>query len=195
MALKKEPSLEYILPDLTTIPLPSPLERPSPPPSLTNLPPELYALILLHLPYPDALSLKHTCTLFYNLVDTSIRQKVSWLVDRHSRGLPCPQKKCVMKTDSLFCEGEVRVLMERRRRHEECGAGGCEVVVGRTCHAREGRMRRVGMRRGKFECMGILIDPRLVYLAVLMVVFSSLVNIFIGIRIYQKWMGHPWWQL
>ncbi|KAL8677429.1 MAG: hypothetical protein Q9186_006137 [Xanthomendoza sp. 1 TL-2023] len=73
MLLKKEPSLEYILPDLTSIPIPSP---PSPPPSLPTLPPELYAFILPHLPYPDSLSLKHTCTLFYNLVDTSIKQKL-----------------------------------------------------------------------------------------------------------------------
>lgn len=87
--------------------------------------------------------------------------------------------------------------MERRRRHEECGAQGCEVVVGRKCEVSEWKARRagrMGMRRGRFECMGILIDPRLVYLAVLMVVFSSLVNVFVGMRIYQMGRGDPWWQ-
>lgn len=47
-------------------------------------------------------------------------------------------KKCVMKTDSAFCNsggGQVRRIMERRRRHGECGGGvgGCEVVVGGSC--------------------------------------------------------------
>ncbi|KAL8914769.1 MAG: hypothetical protein Q9171_000605 [Xanthocarpia ochracea] len=53
MLLQKEPSLEYILPNLTTIPLPSPLEHPSSPPSLSTIPPELYAFILPHLRYID----------------------------------------------------------------------------------------------------------------------------------------------
>ncbi|KAI4109571.1 MAG: hypothetical protein LQ339_001684 [Xanthoria mediterranea] len=196
MPLHQTPSFEYILPDLTTIPLPTHHHHhhPSPAPSLTTLPPELHALIIPHLPYPDALALKHTCHLFYHAVDTSIRQKVSWLVDRHARGLPCPQKKCIMKTDALFCRGEVKALMERRRRHQECGTRGCEVVVGRECDVSERKARRMGMPRGRFECMGILIDPRLVYLAVLMVCFSTLVNVFVGMRIYQMRRGERWWR-
>ena len=98
-----------------------------------------------------------------------------------------------MKTDSLFCQGEVKVLMEKRRKHEECSAGGCEVVVGRRCEASQGRIARIGrmgrVRTGRFECMGILIDPRLVYLAVLIAVFSVMVSVFVGVRLSQKWIG------
>lgn len=52
----------------------------------------------------------------------------------------------IFKTDREFCgSDEVRVIMEGRRRHEDCGTGqgGCEVVRGMGC---EGRRRR---RSGK----------------------------------------------
>jgi hypothetical protein len=103
-----------------------------------SLPPELHHLIISHLPYPDALALKHTSLYFYYLVDTrDYRPKVSWIVDRQTRGLACPKKSCIFKTDAAFCSsgaGEVRRIMERRRRHEECGKDGvCEVLVGRRC--------------------------------------------------------------
>ena len=114
-----------------------------------SLPPELHHLILLHLPYPDVLSLKHTSPYFYSLVDTrDYRQKVSWIVDRQMRGLVCPTKSCILKTDAAFCSsggGEVRKIMERRRRHEECGRnGGCEVLVGRKCKVRRRTRGRSG---------------------------------------------------
>ena len=104
-----------------------------------------------------------------------------------------------MKTDALFCKGEVKILMERRRQHSECGSRGCEVVVGEGCEASERRARKmgrmgIGMRRGRFECMGILIDPRLVYLAVLMVLFSFLVNVLVGMRLCHMWRGDQWWR-
>lgn len=113
---------------------------------LLSLPPELHHLIISNLPYPDALSLKHTSAYFYSLVDTrDYRQKVSWIVDRQMRGLACPKRSCIFKTDAAFCssgDGEVRTIMERRRRHEECGRNGvCEVLVGRRCE--------VGSRRAK----------------------------------------------
>ena len=120
------------------------------PSPLLCLPPELHHLIITHLPYPDALSLKHTSSYFYSLVDTSdYRQKVSWIVDRQMRGLACPKKSCIFKTDAAFCSsggGEVRKIMERRRRHEECGRKGqCEVVIGRKC---EVRTRRANAGKG-----------------------------------------------
>ena len=43
---------------------------------------------------------------------------------------------CVMKTDAAFCGNrEVKLILERRRAHNECkmGEGGCEVVWGRNC--------------------------------------------------------------
>ena len=77
--------------------------------------------------------------------------------------------------------------MERRRRHEECRPDVCKVVVGRRCDA--GKAKRTG--RAKFDCMqGI--DPKLMMLAALIVVFSFLVNVAIGMKMYQKWTGTPW---
>lgn len=102
-------------------------------------------------------------------------------------------------------DGEVRVLMERRRRHEECGGdgeGGCEVFVGRRCEVVggvEGRGRggrgwglRGGMTKGigraRFHqgTMMAGVDPKLVLLAVLIAVFSFLVNILVGMRLYDS---------
>lgn len=189
MPLKKQPSFEYIFSDLTTCALPSPSSESSP--SLSTIPEELYSLILPHLPYPDALSLKHTSRKFYRLVDTSMELKVAWLIDRHIRGLPCPQKQCILKTDAAFClskSGEVKRLMERRRRHEECGPKGCEVVIGRNCSVADGKGRNtatVGVRKwveGSFEG----VDPRLIMLAIFIVVFSFLVNVGLGMRIHAN---------
>jgi hypothetical protein len=51
--------------------------------------------------------------------------------------LVCPIRNCVLKTDASFCAGgggEVRRIMERRRRHEECRKErGCEVIEGTYC--------------------------------------------------------------
>ena len=119
----------------------------SPRPPLTNisqaspllsLPPELLRSILPYLPYPDALSLKHTSRALYLCTDTSVPLKVSWLLARNMRGLPWPKRSCDLKTDKAFCngeEGEVRRIMEKRRRHEECRPNdkGCEILLGRTC--------------------------------------------------------------
>jgi F-box associated protein len=96
--------------------LPSPshtaLEPPSPPPPsacLDSLPTELHLLIASHLPYPDALSLKHTSRHFYRLVDTGVRLKVAWLVSRHELHLDCPSdSRCDLRNDSNFCRGSVR---------------------------------------------------------------------------------------
>lgn len=117
---------------------------------LLSLPPELLLLVIPHLVYPDALSLKHSSPHLYDLIDTSVRLKVAWLIARKSRGLDCPVGSCVLKTDAAFCAsggGEVRRIMERRRRHEECRKGrGCEVVEGRRCPAGS-KSRKSGLER------------------------------------------------
>lgn len=85
----------------------------------------------------------------------------------------------------------MRRVMERRRRHEECGAEGCEVVVGTRCEvsARKGRTKSVvgGLRRFD-QCMAG-IETRLLMLAGLIVVFSFLVNVGLGMRLYEKLKG------
>ena len=53
----------------------------------------------------------------------------------------------MLKTDAAFCGsdgGKVRKIMERRRRHEECEGGRCEVVRGERCGG-----RRVGVKGKK----------------------------------------------
>lgn len=192
MPLKRQSSFEYIFSDLTTCALPSPSSESSP--SLSTIPEELYSLILPHLPYPDALSLKHTSRKFYRLVDTSMESKVAWLIDRHTRGLPCPQKQCILKTDAAFClnsSGEVKRLMEKRRRHEECVPKECEVVVGRKCSIAEGKRKNTATiaMRNRFESSWEDVDPRLIMLAVSVIVFSFLVNVGLGMRIHEKWVG------
>ncbi|KAL2042407.1 hypothetical protein N7G274_004899 [Stereocaulon virgatum] len=116
--------------------------------SILSLPLELQLHIIPSLSYPDALALKHTHPHFYNLIDTNVRLKVAWLLERKERGLDWPQKMCAMKTDAAFCggHGEVRTIMARRRAHGECLSGerGCEVVLGSTCGgAKAGNHRRV----------------------------------------------------
>lgn len=128
------------------------------PPHLLTLPPELLLLISSHLPYPDALSFKHTSPHTYHLVPTTVRLRVSWLVDRRNRGLVVPSRKCVLKTDASFCcSGEVRRIMEVRRSHGECkrdGGGECEVLVGRRCDG----VRTRGMGKGS-RLRGLMVGP------------------------------------
>lgn len=79
--------------------------------TFNGLPPEIHLLIIKELTYPDALSLKHTSRYFYNLVDTGVRLKVAWLMERRSLHLDCPNdKKCILKTDLEFCRGSVRYV-------------------------------------------------------------------------------------
>ena len=103
-----------------------------------SMPTELQLSVSSHLPYPDALSLKHSCRHFYNIVDTGIRLKVEWLIERVSLHLECPKEgQCILRTDAQFCS-TVRPLIEKRRRHEECGGHrGC-LVRGGTCRKLSG---------------------------------------------------------
>ena len=78
--------------------------------------------------------------------------------------------------------------MERRRRHEECVPDECEVIVGTKCHVALVKERKKGAGvRQRFEYCMEGIDPRLMMLAVLIVAFSFLVNVTLGMRMYQKW--------
>ncbi|KAF5012890.1 hypothetical protein FDECE_1064 [Fusarium decemcellulare] len=61
--------------------------------TLMALPTEIHLAISKLLIYPDALSLKHTNAHFYSLVDTGIRLKVEWLVERRSLHLECPNDR------------------------------------------------------------------------------------------------------
>jgi hypothetical protein len=75
------------------------------------LPTEIHLLISKELTYPDALSLKHTSRYFYNLVDTGVRLKVAWLMERRMNHLTCPNdRKCNLRTDLEFCRGSVTLV-------------------------------------------------------------------------------------
>ncbi|KAI1334426.1 hypothetical protein F5Y15DRAFT_401424 [Xylariaceae sp. FL0016] len=104
--------------------------------TLTDLPPELHLLISRQLIYPDALSLKHTSRHFYSLVDTGVRLKVAWLMERRSLHLDCPRDCCDLRSDLRFFRGSVKLLMQRRREHLECESRpglGCIVLGTRSC--------------------------------------------------------------
>lgn len=100
-----------------------------------ELPSELHLHIASFLIYPDALALKHSSRHFYRLVYTGVHLKVDWLVERFERKLECPMERCSFRTDEAFCNGRIRRIMERRRRHLECRrvVGGCTVLEGQTC--------------------------------------------------------------
>ncbi|KAI0109730.1 hypothetical protein F4814DRAFT_450692 [Daldinia grandis] len=114
--------------------------------SFENLPPEIHLLISRHLTYPDALSLKHASRYFYCLVDTGLKLKVDWLIERRSLHLECPNdRRCDLGSDLKFCRGSVRLLMQRRREHAECESRpglGCLVYGTAKCaHRRQLKWR------------------------------------------------------
>lgn len=105
---------------------------------LLDLPSELVCQITGEVGYPDSLSLKFTCQYFYNTVDISVKDRVGWLLERNSLGLPIPHaQKCTFKTDAGFCSSpEVRNILFNRRKHIECslhGQGQCLVTRTRPC--------------------------------------------------------------
>ncbi|KAG8167059.1 hypothetical protein KVR01_002748 [Diaporthe batatas] len=133
---------------------------PRPQTNLMDLPTELHLLISKELTYPDALSLKHTSRHFYNLVDTGVRLKVAWLMERRMLHLDCPNdRKCNLRSDLEFCRGSVTcviyiittlqhlsrisltfstnsLLIQRRREHIECESRpglGCLVFATPQC--------------------------------------------------------------
>lgn len=119
---------------------------------LMNLPPELHQAIVQHLPYPDALSLKHSCRYFYSTVYTGIHLKIEWLISRRRLHLKCPNDgTCLLNSDRNFCRGSVRLLMARRRQHGECetrdGGRGCLVLGTKICEWRRSRSPILRLRR------------------------------------------------
>ncbi|KFA76057.1 hypothetical protein S40288_00358 [Stachybotrys chartarum IBT 40288] len=73
-----------------------------------SLPAELHLAMSKHLIYPDALSLKHTSRYLYGLVNTGVKLKVAWLVERRSLHLECPNdRRCDLGSDLRFCRGSV----------------------------------------------------------------------------------------
>ncbi|TGJ78145.1 hypothetical protein E0Z10_g10617 [Xylaria hypoxylon] len=97
-------ALEHVANDEETQCPPKPVPRAS----LAGLPTELHILISKHLIYPDALSLKHTSQHFFYLVDTGVKLKVAWLMERWSLHLECPKDRhCDLRSDLRFCRGSV----------------------------------------------------------------------------------------
>lgn len=85
-----------------------------PQPTFETLPPELHLLIASYLIYPDALSLKHTSRHFYHLVDTGVKLKIDWLVQRRRLHLECPNnQRCDLGSDLRFCRGSVRCVYRK----------------------------------------------------------------------------------
>ncbi|GKT61840.1 F-box domain-containing protein [Colletotrichum tofieldiae] len=79
-----------------------------------DLPAEIHLLISKQLIYPDALSLKHTSSYFYYLVDTGVRLKVEWLMERRMLHLECPNdRRCDLGSDLRFCRGSVPLVPQR----------------------------------------------------------------------------------
>ncbi|KAF7942905.1 uncharacterized protein EAE97_006359 [Botrytis byssoidea] len=106
--------------------------------NLLDLPQEIQVLIISHLIYPDALSLKHTNRHFYSFVYTGLHLKIEWLIQRRRLHLDCPSdSKCELGSDVRFCRGSVALLMKRRREHQECdskpGGRGCLVLGKNIC--------------------------------------------------------------
>ncbi|KAK3352609.1 F-box domain-containing protein [Lasiosphaeria hispida] len=150
-------------PDSTWPPTPAPSDNRSKPTFLT-LPPEIHVLISQHLIYPDALSLKHTSVYFYNLVDTGVKLKIDWLVERRRLHLECPNnQRCDLGSDLRFCRGSVRLLMQRRREHIECESRpglGCLIYGTTTCaqsRQLKTRVRRWLRMRFTIEAWGLLV--------------------------------------
>lgn len=153
-----------------------------------DLPPEIHLLISDLLIYPDALSLKQTCRRFHYLVDTGIKLKIDWLVERRRLHLECPNdQRCDLGSDLRFCRGSVkyvlihkatnsllswvhtntsslRLLMQRRREHIECESRpglGCLVYGTSTCSHR----RKLGARATRWMRTRLTVEMWWVLLA------------------------------
>ena len=157
------------------------------PSALLALPVEIQLLIIPDLYYPDALALKHTHRHFYGLVDTSIRMKVAWLLDRKERGLEWPQQMCKMKTDALFCVDEVREIMETRRAHGECTVelGGCEVIIGATCGGAKRERRGILLKKFRTSKVRTLRAWPMLWVSGLLAM-SLFANICIAVKWYSS---------
>ena len=109
-------------------------------PCLLLLPTEIQHQIFGDLPYPDLLSLKLVNAYFYNNVETTVRDRADWLLDRAQRSLMIPrQSKCLLRSDAEFCSHpEVLQILRWRRKHLDCRepGGWCREVSGVQCKNR-----------------------------------------------------------
>ncbi|OLN97585.1 hypothetical protein CCHL11_01005 [Colletotrichum chlorophyti] len=141
---------------------------------LIDLPAEIHLLISKQLIYPDALSLKHTSSYFYYLVDTGVRLKVEWLMERRMLHLECPNdKRCDLGSDLRFCRGSVPLLMQRRREHMECESRpglGCLVYGTTVCSHR----RKLGARCQRWLRRRLTVELWWVLIALVPIVFCWL---------------------
>jgi hypothetical protein len=119
-------------PSVKSTPMSSVTFPSAPLPTLATLPPELHLLISTHLrpSYPDLLSFKLTSRVLYQTVNPTVFDRVTWLINRQSLGLPVPRETgCCLRTDKDFVAGkELRRILMARRRHLECklyGVEGC----------------------------------------------------------------------
>ncbi|KAK2046389.1 F-box domain-containing protein [Colletotrichum somersetense] len=139
-----------------------------------DLPAEIHLLISKQLIYPDALSLKHTSSYFYYLVDTGVRLKVEWLMERRMLHLECPNdKRCDLGSDLRFCRGSVPLLMQRRREHMECESRpglGCLVYGTSACSHR----RKISVRCQRWLRRRLTVELWWVLLALLPVILCWL---------------------
>lgn len=140
--------------------------------SFHDLPPEIHLAISQYLIYPDALSLKHTCRYLYLLVDTGVRLKIDWLIERRSLHLECPNdKRCDLGSDLKFCRGSVRLLMQRRREHLECESRpglGCLVYGTPACSHR----RRLAERCKRWLRARLTVEVWWIVVAVVVVMLA-----------------------
>ena len=107
---------------------------------LPLLPAEIQHQIFKDLQYPDLLSLKLANGYFYNTVETTVRDRADWLLDRAQRSLMIPrQSKCLLRSDAEFCSHpEVLQILRWRRKHLYCRepGGWCREVSGVQCKNR-----------------------------------------------------------
>lgn len=101
-------------PKSTSAPAPAPATDPASS-TLSRLPAELQIAISEYLPYPDALSFKHTSRHFYLLVRTDVKLRVQWLIARMDNHLEGPNmKRCDLRTDRSFWRGNVPYVLNIR---------------------------------------------------------------------------------
>lgn len=140
--------------------------------TLMDLPPEIHLMVISHLPYPDALSLKHSTRYFYGIVYTGIHLKIEWLISQRQLHLECPHDgSCLLNSDTNFCRGSVRLLMLRRRQHGECetaaGGRGCLVLGTKTCEWKRSRSSIVRIRKWLHGNLGSLVCVLVASLSIL----------------------------
>lgn len=148
---------------------------------LLDLPSELVCHIAGEVTYPDSLSLKFTCKYFYDTIDTSVKDRIHWLLERNRLGLPIPHaQKCTFKTDAGFCSSpEVRTILFNRRKHIECflhGQGRCLVTKTIPCpltasNRNEGNLQRTShalLPSSGFEAIHLFLHANLYTLLALL---------------------------